>query len=405
MLAFIVAILPALSFLIAKVSRQAIADQRQAGQALEAPRMRFLEGSPQFNRPFRLALDRSFLNVRSSSYSSPALSYLDKKGLSTEKFVGEYENLWRLLEHLQLQRDFVFEEYALRTFLTASSSEVLEAMGDKHGTDDFDDVERYKFLSEHGLAWYLQHYYVDPATALTQAHQYGRARELIYEALMRLQFRSIPLSRYLYIPEYDRVMLLAAIYSKPDALIGRDEILGLLLKIVGDGFPEPERFELEAHSFPSELIPLQKHFLGIYDFRSRNYEMAAKNFFVSAQTGRETYLRDLSSFMVVRSRFWAMHDSLIKLKTFLSATKANHFAAMLEEVGQPVQARNLRANIREYIALAKSDFTSMARLTRKSPNHSLARDRATFTIPPHTPGPIEVPSISPVMPLSPLLKH
>lgn len=399
-LMLVAAMLPLFTYFAAGIARKAVVAQHRAERELDVPKIEFLEASPQFKRPFRLALDRNFINERSSYYSSPALSYLDKKGLSTEKLVEKYENLWRLLEHLQLKRDFAFEEYSLRSFLTASSSEVIEAMGEKQNwLIESEGLDRYKFLSEQGLAWYLQHYYLDTATALCQIEQYGTARHLIYEALQRLQFRPIALSRYLHIPEYDRVMLLAAIFSNPVALIGNDSTVRTLLKVVHEDFPEDGKFEIEAHKFPLELRSLQKHFLGIYDLRDRNYEAAAANFSISAEVGKQFYQHDLARFMVVRSRFWGMHDKLQKRRKALSLSEVELFVSSLENDSRTIQAPNLRANVREYIALVRSDFVNKSKLMPSHQRKSPQSNKAPSLMPPPN---FEVPSIKEMPDLPPL---
>jgi hypothetical protein len=394
-------LLPLVFWGMSHQARQTLVDQRAAERGLDVPRMRFLEASPQFRPAFKLALQRNFINDRSSLYSSPALSYLDKKSLSTVKLVEQYQNLWRLLEHLQLNRDLALEERALHLFLAASSSEVLEAMGDKPDSYvEMEGYESYKFLSEQGLAWYLQHYYLDPATALTQAHQYGTARQLIYDALHRLQFRTVPLSRHLHIPEYDRVMLLAAIYAMPEVLVGRDDTLQLMFKVVLDDFPEADRFEIESHPFPDDLLPLKRHLLGIYDLRRGDYDAALNNFSENMHSLQRHYLRDLSTFMVLRSRFWAMHDKLIKHKAVLSHAEAARFAKALEDESSAVQAQNLRANIREYLSLIKTDFTNREGLV-KTPAPKETREMKRRPELPPLPSPrLLVPSIIPSTPPS-----
>jgi hypothetical protein len=397
------ALLPLAFSWMSHLARQTLVDQRTAERGLDVPRMRFLEASPQFRPAFNLALQRNFINERSSLYSSPALSYLDKKSLSSVKLVEQYQTLWRMLEHLQLKRDLALEERALHLFLAASSAEVLEAMGDKPdmyvGIEGYDS---YKFLSEQGLAWYLQHYYLDPATALTQAHQYGTARQLIYDALHRLQFRTVPLSRYLRIPEYDRVMLLAAIYAMPEVLVGRDDSVQLMFKAVLDDFPEAVRFEIESHPFSDDLLPLKRHLLGIYDLRRGDYEAALSNFNENMRSLQRNYLRDLSTFMVVRTRFWVMHDKLVKQKAVLSQAEAARFAKILEDESRLVQAQNLRANIREYLSLVKTDFTKKEGLVKKPAPKEAPRTKQGADLPPLPSPRIVVPRLVPsIIPSTP----
>jgi hypothetical protein len=395
-------LLPLLFWVMSHQARQTLVAQRAAESALDVPRMRFLEASPQFRPAFQLALQRNFINDRSSLYSSPALSYLDKKSLSTVKLVEQYQNLWRLLEHLQLKRDLALEERALHLFLAASSAEVLEAMGDKPdsyvATEGYDS---YKFLSEQGLAWYLQHYYLDPATALTQAQQYGTARQLVYDALHRLQFRTVPLSRHLRIPEYDRVMLLAAIYAMPDVLVGRDDAVQLMFKVVLDDFPESDRFEIESRQFPDDLLPLKRHLLGIYDLRRGDYDVALSKFNENMRLLPRNYLRDLSAFMVLRARFWGMHDKLVKQKTVLTQADAAKFAKALENESQEIQAQNLRTNIREYLSLVKTDFTRKEGLVKKPASKDSPEMKRQPELPPLPPPRLMVPAIAPLTPAAP----
>ena len=336
---------------------------RESGWPID---LRFPMAEPQIRKPFISVLDGGFRHGKGQNYfhSSPALSYLDKNDNSTQKLADRYESLWELFEHLQFLQDYKFEKKALRIFRTASERDVLSEMGHRDAPGTLGEEERtYFFLTNYGLEWYLETYYLKPASQIASSRMYGRCRNLTKEAADRVRFRVTGVGEYLDPTAINKALLMEALFSRPMALIGHESFVDLSLRIIREYFPADGRYALEAEQVSQELVPIKKYLLAVYSFRDRSFEGAEDKFIeVSKAQGVAQELQDLALFMSIRSRFWNVHASLKKHNKVLRPAEARSLSNRFISTSQAIHSNNLAANAKEYAALVQTDFTSYEKL-------------------------------------------
>ena len=391
LLIFLAALL-GLAFILQSIAR------KQFGPAFEVSKrgthdwpepLEFAAADPQYRHPFDNAVSRGFFTdtTRSSISTSPALKYLDKRGVTDVKLSEKYENLWRMLEHLQLRQDFRFERRALEAFRTASTKDVLEMLRPGvNASEAEDELTQYTFLADYHLAWYIDTYYLQPALALASSSEVDRARSLIREAADRLRFRGFPLRDHRRVRQVNQTFLLEALFSDPVALIGHDAVVNAFVRLILENFPGGEQFALEKWTVDGHLGNMKDYVNAVYAFRARKFSEAETSFNELAQRkGATIELRELSVLLAMRCKFWSVHTELVRNKRTLDDIAATALASEFNEAAGRVRNGTIRANLREYAQIVKTDFISAERLYPKPAQGEKSRGLAIRAPAPATP--------------------